>query len=54
MAAGNRVGIGLQIARQMLEECGGRMEVERLSSGQTLVRLLLPITAHGSAAGGSR
>jgi signal transduction histidine kinase len=54
MAADNRVGIGLQITRQMLEECGGWMEVERLSSGQTLVRLLLPITAHGSAAGGSR
>ena len=50
MAAGNRTGIGLQITRQMLAECGGRMEVERLSSGQTLVRMLLPVMVDGPMA----
>ena len=54
MAAGHRTGIGLQITGQMLAECGGRMEVERLSSGQTLVRLLLPVMADGPVAGDGR
>jgi C4-dicarboxylate-specific signal transduction histidine kinase len=54
MAAGNRPGIGLEITGQMLAECGGRMEVERLLCGQTLVRLLLPVMADGRAAGGGR
>jgi signal transduction histidine kinase len=54
MAAGNRTGIGLQITGQMLAECGGRMEVERLPSGQTLVRILLPVMADGRVAGGGR
>jgi nitrogen-specific signal transduction histidine kinase len=54
MAAGNRTGIGLQITGQVLAECGGRMEVERLPSGQTLVRLLLPVMADGHVAGGGR
>jgi signal transduction histidine kinase len=52
MAAGNRTGIGLQITGQILAECGGRMEVERLSSGQTLVRMLLPVMADGPMADG--
>jgi signal transduction histidine kinase len=54
MAAGGSTGIGLQITRQILAECGGRMEVERLPSDQTLVRLLLPVMACGRVAGGSR
>lgn len=54
MAVGNGTGIGLQITVQLLEECGGRLQIERLHSGQTLVRLLLPILAHGRAAGGAR
>jgi signal transduction histidine kinase len=54
MAAGNGTGIGLQITDQLLAECGGRLQIERLHSGQTLVRLLLPIMAHGRAAGGAR
>ena len=36
-------GLGLQIARQMLAEYGGRMEIERLAAGRTQVRMLLPI-----------
>lgn len=52
IAVGSRTGIGLQITGQMLAECGGRMEVERLSSGQTLVRLLLPVMADGRMADG--
>jgi signal transduction histidine kinase len=52
MAVGSRTGIGLQITGQMLAECGGQMEVERLSSGQTLVRLLLPVMADGPMADG--
>jgi signal transduction histidine kinase len=52
MAAGSRTGIGLQITGQMLAECGGRMEVERLSSGETLVRMLLPVMADGPMADG--
>jgi nitrogen-specific signal transduction histidine kinase len=54
MAAGNGTGIGLQITDQLLAECGGRLQIERLHSGQTLVRLLLPIMAHDRAAGGAR
>jgi signal transduction histidine kinase len=54
MAAGNTTGIGLQITEQILVECSGRMEVERLASGQTLVRLLLPVMADGRVAGGGR
>jgi signal transduction histidine kinase len=54
MAVGNGTGIGLQITVQLLAECGGRLQIERLRSGQTLVRLLLPILAHGRAAGGAR
>ena len=54
MTVGSRTGIGLQITGQMLAECGGRMEVERLSSGQTLVRLLLPVMADGRMAGDGR
>jgi signal transduction histidine kinase len=54
MAVGNRTGIGLQITGQVLAEYGGRMEVERLSSGQTLVRLLLPVMADSRVAGGGR
>jgi signal transduction histidine kinase len=54
MAVGNGTGIGLLITGQMLAECGGRMEVERLASGQTLVRVLLPVIADGSVAGDDR
>ena len=54
MTVGTRTGIGLQITGQMLAECGGRMEVERLSSGQTLVRLLMPVMADGRMAGDGR
>ena len=52
VAADARTGIGLQVTRRMLAECGGQMEVERLSSGQTLVRLSLPIMTRGRTAGG--
>ena len=48
------IGLGLQITREMLAECGGQMDVERLSSGVTAVRLSLPIVTHGRTAGGSR
>jgi signal transduction histidine kinase len=56
MAAGHRsgIGIGLQITGQMLAECGGRMEVERLPSSETLVRVLLPVMPDGRVAGGDR
>lgn len=54
VAVGHRTGIGLQITGQMLAECGGRMEVERLPSGQTLVRLSLPVMADAHVAGGDR
>jgi signal transduction histidine kinase len=54
MTAGHGTGIGLQITGQILAECGGRIEIERLQSGQTLVRLLLPVMARGHAAGGAR
>jgi signal transduction histidine kinase len=52
MAAGHRPGIGLQITERVLAECGGHMEVERLSSGHTMVRLSLPIMTHSGTAGG--
>jgi signal transduction histidine kinase len=54
MAAGYGTGIGLQITEHVLAECGGRMEIERLHSGHTLVRLLLPVMAKGRAGGGTR
>jgi signal transduction histidine kinase len=54
MTAGSSTGIGLQITGQMLAECGGRMEVERLPSAQTLVRLLLPVMPDDRAGGGDR
>ena len=54
MAAGHRTGIGLQITGQMLAECGGRIELERLPSGQTLVRLSLPVMPDTHVAGGGR
>lgn len=38
-------GIGLQITERVLAECGGRMDIERRSPGQTLVRLSLPIAS---------
>lgn len=53
-AAGGGAGIGLRITREMLAECGGRIEAGRLSSGQTLVRLLLPVMTAGGQAGGGR
>lgn len=45
-------GMGLEIALRMLTECGGRMQIERHSYDQTLVRVSLPIAAGGSRAGG--
>jgi signal transduction histidine kinase len=47
-------GIGLRITRKMLAECGGRMEVQRLSSGRTLVRLLIPVITDQRTAGGGK
>lgn len=44
-------GIGLRVTRQMLAECGGWMESERLPSGQTLVRLFLPVVPAARGAG---
>jgi len=38
----------------MLAECGGRMEMERLSSGRTLVRLLIPVITDRRTAGGGK
>ena len=52
--AGGGTGIGLRITQEMLGECGGRIEVDRLASGQTLVRLLLPVMTAGGQAGGGR
>lgn len=52
--ADDGIGLGLQITREMLAECGGHMDVERLSSGMTAVRLSLPIVTQRRAAGGSR
>ncbi len=45
-------GLGLQIARQMLAEYGGQMEIERLAAGRTQVRMLLPIFPGSRWAGG--
>jgi signal transduction histidine kinase len=53
-AAGNGIGIGLLITRRMLAECGGYLEVDRLSSGHTLVRLWLPIMIRSRTFGGGR
>lgn len=53
-AADGGTGIGLSITQEMLAECGGRIEVDRLASGQTLVRLLLPVMTGGSQARGDR
>lgn len=53
-AADGRAGIGLRITQEVLAECGGRIEVGRLSSGQTLVRLSLPISTEGGQAGEGR
>ena len=50
MARGH--GLGLQIAWQMLAECGGQMEIERLAAGRTRVRMLLPIMPDHRRAGG--
>jgi K+-sensing histidine kinase KdpD len=44
-------GIGLQITQQNLAECGGKIETERLISGHTLVRLLLPVMCDSPAGG---
>jgi signal transduction histidine kinase len=44
-------GLGLQITRQVLAECRGRMEIERRPDGQTLVRLILPTASKASGAG---
>jgi signal transduction histidine kinase len=44
-------GIGLQITREVLTECRGRMEIERRPEGQTLVRLMLPTASKASGAG---
>lgn len=52
--AGGGTGIGLRITQEMLAECGGRLEIDRLASGQTLVRLLVPIMMAGGQAGGGR
>ena len=51
---GQGAGIGLRITQKMLAECGGRMEVERLSSGRTLVRLLIPVITDRRTAGGGK
>jgi signal transduction histidine kinase len=45
------LGMGLRITRRMLAECGGRMEHERLGSGHTRVRLILPVMPAGRLAG---
>jgi signal transduction histidine kinase len=44
-------GLGLRMTRQLLAECGGWMESERLLPGQTLVRLFLPIMPAAHEAG---
>lgn len=51
VAQGN--GIGLQIARQVIAECRGRIEIERRPEGRTLVRLMLPAASKASRAGNS-
>lgn len=40
-------GLGLEIALQMLAECGGRIQIERLGYDQTLVRVSLPVVSGG-------
>jgi signal transduction histidine kinase len=45
-------GIGLQVTLRALADFGGRMEMERLPSGHTLVCLSLPIVSRGRTAGG--
>jgi signal transduction histidine kinase len=45
-------GIGLQITRQILAECGGRIEIDRSASGPTVVRLTLPLLSCGHGTGG--
>lgn len=45
-------GIGLEIALQMLAECGGRIQIESLGYDQTLVRVSLPVVSGGSRDGG--
>ena len=45
-------GIGLQVTRQMLTECGGRLDIERRPPGQTLVRLTIPVISTAYRAGG--
>ena len=52
--AGQRSGIGLRITRKMLAECDGHMEVERLSSGRTLVRLSIPVITDRRTADGDQ
>jgi signal transduction histidine kinase len=47
-------GIGLRITRKILAECGGRMEVERLSSGQTLVKLFISVITDRRTADGGK
>jgi len=49
---GHVYGIGLQITRQILAECGGRLEIERLAGSRTVVRLVLPLLSSGHRAGG--
>jgi signal transduction histidine kinase len=45
-------GIGLQVTRRTLTECGGRLDIERRPPGQTLVRLTLPLASAATGAGG--
>jgi K+-sensing histidine kinase KdpD len=44
-------GIGLLATRRTLMEYGGRMDTERLPSGHTLVRILLPVVSRDRTAG---
>jgi K+-sensing histidine kinase KdpD len=44
-------GIGLGVTRRILNGCGGRMEIEQHSSGQTLVRLILPVAPTATGPG---
>jgi signal transduction histidine kinase len=44
-------GLGLQIAREALADCAGRLEMERRPSGHTLVRLIVPLATTVTAAG---
>lgn len=49
---GQMHGIGLHITREILAECGGWMEIERLPCARTVVRLVLPLLNCGHRAGG--